>query len=259
MKRFYRFIKSLRNDATGVSPLKVAGRVYATAKEKADACNRQFQSAFSASNDPNPPHPPGPALPAMPHITVTIPGELQLLKNLNNPNKASGPDNIAARVLKECAGTLSLVIADFYQQTFDEGEVPADWKQQRINPIFKKGSRTDPANDRPVALTCILCKSLEHIIASQLHTHLDRHNFLCDNQHGLPKYRSCETQSYCTITDFVNALEKGNGVDSIVLDLSKAFDKVHHGRLLVKLRHCGVNGKLHKWVLATQQRAVCGY
>ena len=247
MKRFYRFIKSLRNDATGVSTLKVAGRVYATAKEKADACNRQFQSPFSTSNDPNPPHPPGPALPAMPHITVTVPGVLKLLKSLNL-NKASGPDNIAARVLKECASTLSPVIADFYQQTLDEGEVPADWKQQRINPIFKKVSWTDPANYRPVALTCILCKSLEHIIASQLHTHLDRHKFLCDNQHGFRKYRSCETQLYSTITYFVNALEKGNRVDSIVLDFSKAFDKVHHGRLLAKLRHCGVNGKLHKWV-----------
>ena len=165
-----------------------------------------------------------------------------------------------ARVLKECAGNLSPAIADFYQQTLDEGEVPADWKQQRINPIFKKASWTDPANYHPVALTCILCKSLEHIIASQLHTHLDRHKFLCDNQHGFRKYRSCETQLYCTIRDFVNALEKGNRVDYCVGFLQGLWQGPPWQT------PCQTAALWSEWeapqmghVLATQQRAVCGY
>ena len=117
-----------------------------------------------------------------------------------------------------------------------------------MNPIFKKGSRTDPANYRPVALTSILCKTMEHIIASQLHTHLDRHGYICDNQHGFRRCRSCETQLFSTTQDFINAIEEGNRIDAIVLDFSKAFDKVDHERLLVKVQHCGVSGNLLSWV-----------
>ena len=247
MKRFYRFLKSLRRDACGVSPLKSGGRIFATSKEKADACNRQFHGAFSGGSNDELPEPAGTALPAMPDIVVTEPGVRKLLAGLN-ASKASGPDNIAARVLKECADALAPVLSDFYQQTLDDGEVPQDWKQQRVNPIFKKGSRTDPANYRPVALTSILCKTMEHIIASQLHTHLDRHGYICDNQHGFRRCRSCETQLFSTTQDFINAIEEGNRIDAIVLDFSKAFDKVDHERLLVKLQHCGVSGNLLSWV-----------
>ena len=259
IKRFYRYIKHLRQESTGVSTLKAGGKISATAEEKANACNAQFQSAFSTEDQATMPQPHGERLPPMPDLNITENGVLKLLEGLN-PSKASGPDQVPARVLKECAKPLAPVIADFYQQSIDEARLPDDWKQQYVHPVFKKGSRSDPANYRPVALTCILCKTLEHIIASNLHCHLEEHGFLSDAQHGFRKLRSCETQLYATLQDFFNTLEAGGRLDAVVLDFSKAFDKVPHERLMSKLLHCGVQGSTRRWIrhwlIGCEQRVV---
>ena len=247
MKKLYRFVKSLGQDSFGVSTLRTGGRVHATAKEKADACNQQFHSVFSKEGDELPPPPPGPSVPDMPSITVTHKGVLDLLRAVV-PGKASGPDNIPARVLKECAESLAPVLTDFFQQSLDESRVPDDWKQQYVHPIFKKGSKSDPANYRPVALTCLLSKMLEHIIASSIHKHLESHSFLAAVQHGFRKYRSCETQLTTVISDFVNWMNQKKIIDAIVLDFSKAFDKVPHDMLLTKLAHAGITGSTRRWI-----------
>ena len=224
-KKFYSFIKSLKQDNFGVGTLKKGGRVGATSKDKADMCNEQFYSAFSRTDTAQTPTPAGDELPTMPQIRIHEKGVLKLLKNLK-PHKATGPDELPARVLKECAKELAPILTSFFQQSLDEGKVPDDWKQQRVHPIYKKGSRSDPGNYRPVALTSILCKSLEHIMASNLHKHLDKHGWLAHYQHGFRRKRSCESQLLITTTDFYRTMEDGGITDAIVLDFSKAFDKV---------------------------------
>ena len=50
------------------------------------------------------------------------------------------------------------------------------------------------------------------------------------------------------IHDLTSAMEKGTQTDMVVLDFSKAFDRVPHKRLLQKLHHYGIRGHLHQWV-----------
>ena len=61
-------------------------------------------------------------------------------------------------------------------------------------PVYKKGDKHDPLNYRPISLTCICCKLLEHIISSNVMSHLENNNILYDLQHGFRPSRSCETQ-----------------------------------------------------------------
>ena len=56
-----------------------------------------------------------------------------------------------------------------------------------VSPIFKKGYRSDPYNYRPISLTSVLCKTLEHIIYSNVMSHLEEHSLLSDLQHGFRK------------------------------------------------------------------------
>ena len=89
---------------------------------------------------------------------------------------------------------------------------------------------------------------MEHLVHSQIITHMDEHGLLTDSQHGFRKRRSTETQLILSINDLAQSLDVGEQVDCILLDFSKAFDKVPHNRLLMKLHHYGVRGHLHDWI-----------
>ena len=117
-----------------------------------------------------------------------------------------------------------------------------------MTPIFKKGDRSKAANYRPVSLTCISCKLMEHVISSNLMKHLEEHSILTDAQHGFRKRRSCESQLLSTVHDLAMGIENRKQLDVILLDFSKAFNKVPHRRLLLKLHHYGIRGTTQQWI-----------
>ena len=132
-----------------------------------------------------------------------------------------------------------------------QGCVPDDWKLANVAPIFKKGDRGKASNYRPVSLTCISCKLLEHIVSSNVMSHLEAHDILTDAQHGFRRRRSCETQLILTVQDSAQGIEDKQQIDVILLDFSKAFDKVPHRRLLHKLGYYGVRGLFVCWSLTS--------
>ena len=132
-----------------------------------------------------------------------------------------------------------------FQRSIDEGTLPQAWKEATILPVYKKECRSNPANDRPVSLTCILCKILEHIINRHILDHLDEHRILVDAQHGFRKRRSCETQLILTCHDLAKVVNDSGQVDMLVLDFAKTFDTVAHKRLLGKLESYGIDGNLY--------------
>ena len=117
-----------------------------------------------------------------------------------------------------------------------------------VTPIFKKGSTCLPENYRPVSLTCVACKLLEHVICSHIRDHLGRQGILSTFQHGFRAMYSCETQLAVTIHDILNIRNRGIQSDIAILDFSKAFDKVPHKRLLGKLRLYGINDDIMAWI-----------
>jgi hypothetical protein len=102
----------------------------------------------------------------MPEINVTNNGVEKLLKNID-ASMATGPDEISARILKEFAPELSPLLTNIFNKSIQEGEVPKDWRQANVIPVFKKGEKYLASNYRPVSLTCICCKILEHIDATK--------------------------------------------------------------------------------------------
>ena len=135
-----------------------------------------------------------------------------------------------------------------FQQTLDTGDLPEDWRRANIAPIYKKGSATNPANYRPISLTSVCCKSLEHIIDSSLMKHLEKHHILTDVQHAFRKARSTESQLILTTHDLAKNLDNRTKTDLAILDFSKAFDVVPHERLLAKLDHYGIRGTTKRWI-----------
>ena len=131
--------------------------------------------------------------PVMQDFDISTAGVAKLLSNLN-VTKAAGPDAIRPIVLKELSQVVAPFITVIFQTSLDSGTVPTDWKKAQVCPLFKKANKTDPSNYRSISLICILCKTMEHIIASQLTKHFNRNNILFDLQLGFRERRSCETQ-----------------------------------------------------------------
>ena len=104
-----------------------------------------------------------------------------------------------------------------------------------------------------MSLTCICCKTLEHIIVSNINKHLAFESILADCQHGFRSQRSCETQLVQFFHDLVSNLHRAlnrnhRQTDVIIMDFAKAFDKVPHRRLLYKLDYYWIRGSTHKWI-----------
>ena len=108
--------------------------------------------------------------PIMPEITISVNGVLKLLSNLK-PHKAAGPDNIRPLVLQNLRQQIAPILSLLFQKSLDTGILPKIWTSANVVPLFKKGNKEDPANYKPISLTCILCKILEHIVASNLTAH----------------------------------------------------------------------------------------
>ena len=177
-----------------------------------------------------------------PDIEITETGILKLLQNVI-PYQAQIPDNIQPRILKELAVEIEPSIAVIFRKSYETGEVPTDWLQANVSPSFKNGQKYLASNYRPISLTCIASKLIEHILVSSTMKHAHSHNILYDLQHGFRSYVSGETQPIQFTHDLVSNMQSRAQMDVIVTDLSKAFDKVSHIKLIDKLHHYGIQGK----------------
>jgi len=224
------------------------GIIHNDAKIKANLLNDQFISVISRESENSPAaHLEGNPYPDISPITFRNKGILKLLKNLLT-HKATGPDGIPTHLLKVTAEESATALQLIYQASVEQETVPLDWKKADIIPVFKKGDRANPSNYRRISLTSVCCKVMEHIVHSHIINHLDRHNILSDQQHGFWKNRSCETQLILSINDLAKCIDDHSQTDAILLDFSKAFYKVSHSRLLIKLQHYGIKNSTLKWI-----------
>ena len=169
-------------------------------------------------------------------------------------HKACGPDGIRPIILKRLRASISPTLQCIFAKSLAEGQVPDDWKHTNVTPLHKKGNRNDPANYRPISLTCVCSKLLEHIVrhivVSNFMRHLEANHILNPNQHGFRKGLSCETQ----LVEFSHALltnvHIGHQTDIIILDFAKTFNKVNHNKLIHKLKAHKVDMLTVEWIEA---------
>jgi hypothetical protein len=151
------------------------------------------------------------------------------------------------------------ILTILFNKSVTTGIVPSDWRTANVSPVYKKGQKYNPENYRPISLTCICCKLLEHLIAKHIMSHADTHNILYPLQHGFRTGRSCETQLLEFFDDVTLNMENGKQTDILVMDFSKAFDKFSHSLLLHKLHYYGIQSELNSWIqnfLSNRKQAV---
>jgi hypothetical protein len=186
---------------------------------------------------------------------------LKLLKGLD-ASKAMGVDEIHPAVLKNAAEGFVAPLLYIFRLSFETGCLPWQWSVANVSPIYKGGSKLDPSNYRPVPLTSITCKMFETILRDAIVEHLVSNRLICDEQHGFVPKKSCVTNLLETLDVLTFEMAKGKPLAVVYLDFAKAFDKVPHQRLLLKLKSYGITGKLYDWIEAflrnRKQRVVAG-
>ena len=105
------------------------------------------------------------------------------LLNLNT-KKATGPDGIPAIVLKMCAVELSPILRELFQYSLEKGIFPENWKSALVQPIPKKGKKSDPNNYRPIALLPVISKVMEKYNNESILNFLESNNIISDRQYG---------------------------------------------------------------------------
>ena len=167
-KPFWAYTRRKLKTVTGVSALlkdvNDPTSIKFTAKEKAEILQKQF---FEPDGN----------LPVVPQAEVyisdtqvTIDCLKEILHKINK-HKSIVPDNLHPKLLKDLAIWLADPITTLFNFTLKHGVLPKDWKIGHIFPIYKKGSKKNAENCRPISLTSVLCKIMEQILRSHLMKH----------------------------------------------------------------------------------------
>ena len=142
---------------------------------------------------------------SIPSLSIDAYGVLSQLRRLN-PNKAHGSDELSPQLLKLVAEELAPALTIIFQQSYDLSSTPKDWNSAIVAPIYKTGLISDPSNYGPISLTCICCKTMEHILLSHIANHIAKNNIIINEQHGFRNKLSTITQLINTTTDWANTL-----------------------------------------------------
>ena len=78
--------------------------------------------------------------------------------------------------------------------------------------------------------------------------HLEQRHILTDHHHGFRAKRSTETQIIQTVRDIGKSINQTKSIDMSILDVTKAFDKVPHKRLIHKLKYYGITNPISSWI-----------
>ena len=251
-KQWWGIVKSLYGQKmhTTVPTLVEGPLMIHDAKDKAELLNEFFcsQSRLDESSS---------FVPAVPDCiptsrilsnVVTSEWEINALLGSVNINKACGPDGISNKLIKICADGITKVFTDFVNLSLRSGVFPDDWKQANVTPIFKKDDRQLKSNYRPVSLLNAFSKIIEKVVFTRVYNFLLDINFLNPLQSGFRPGDSTVNQLVYMVHKINDAFERGKEVRMVYLDISKAFDRVWHKGLLLKLKSIGIRDPLLGWL-----------
>lgn len=252
-KVFWKYVNSKTKTKKGIGDIHILDSTQTKItitnnQDKADVFSNYFASVFTNEPVHNIPEiqwiMPENSMPNVQFDTQSISKKLDHL----NVNKSCGPDNLHPRILKELSPIICDTLKVIYENSLNTGLLPSDWKTSNISVIHKKGPKHNVENYRPISLTCIACKIMESIIRDHLVQYFSDNNLFSNYQYGFIKGRSATLQLLNILDDWTSALDSGKQVEIIYTDFAKAFDKVPHQRMLVKLRGYGLDSKLISWI-----------
>jgi hypothetical protein len=225
LDKVFKYVKRRKGNRENTPALKDCNvRLISNPIEKANTLNSYYASVFSCEQ-------------TFSQIQSAHSGELFTI-NLNvirkrlaaiRRSKSIGPDGVPGDILKLGGEAMIPYLARLLEITINNATITSDWKKAIVFPIYKAGDRSEVTNYRPVSLTSVVCKQIEHAIAGYLRQVWKNSEWFYEGQHGFRPGYSCESQTVTVCQDI-------------------AFDLVPHDRLLTKIMASGMDSMVVAWV-----------
>ena len=240
------FISPNLNSA--IPPIESEGIIYSDDFEKANLFNNYFQgqTVLDDSNAVLPELPEPSYLTSLSSIAFD-PQEVEEILRTLKTDKASGPDGLSNRILKELSHELSSPLCSLFNKSLSLGKFPSPYKDANVTPVHTKGDLSLVSNYRPISLLNSVAKLFEKLVFKYLYNHLQDNNMLSSLQSGFIPGDSTVNQLVYLYHIFTEALDAGKEVRTVFCDISKAFDRVWHEGLIYKLKAAGVSGDVLRW------------
>ena len=162
-------------------------------------------------------------------------------------SKSTGTDKIPAKMLRIAADVIAPSLTHIFNLSLSTGIFVDDWKNARVTPIHKDGSKLVMGNYRPISVLPIISKIFEQEIFQQLYKYMNENNLISKFQSGFRPGYSTLSALIQMCDAWFNNMDNGELTGVVFLDIQKAFDSIDHNILLDKLKFYGISQMEFKW------------
>ena len=174
---------------------------------------------------------------------------LEIVQQFKN-KKSTDCTDIDMALVKEIINSIITPFTYICNQSFLNGVFPTGMKTSKVIPIFKNGDKHNFTNYRPISLLSQFSKILEKLFVLRLDNYIEKHNLLSNHQYGFRTNRSTSMAVMELVENISEAIDNNEYTIGVFIDLSKAFDTIHHGLLLKKMERYGIRGTANKWLMS---------
>lgn len=243
-KRFWSFVNSKKGQTRIPSLMHHDNTELNNPQSIVDAFSDYFKSVFLQSNGDVDINEDFGININMPHLTIDRLTEDEValsMKKLKN-KMTCGPDRCPSFLIRDCAVVLSRPLTIIFNLSLKQGMFPDIWKSASVCPILKHGDPSDVTNYRPITLLCNFAKVFEMSLYNRIYPVI--RPIISIDQHGFMEKRSTNTNLIYFSQFLSNVIDQQGQVDVIYTDFSKAFDRLDHRILLIKMEQFGFSTSL---------------